>query len=49
VRKYQVQTSSILLDRTVMGSVVATNAPVLFLDTTATNQLRRFYRAFTNP
>ena len=43
------QTSANLLDWTVMGSVVVTTAPVLFLDATATNQFRHFSSAFTNP
>ena len=42
-------TSSNLLNWTDLGSIAATNAPVLFLDLAVTNRLRRFHRAFTNP
>ena len=42
---YQIETSTNLANWSVIGSVLATNTPVLFLDPAATNHARRFYRA----
>ena len=44
---YQIETSTNLLNWSTVGSVAATNAPVLFLDVAATSYIRRFYRAVT--
>jgi hypothetical protein len=42
---YQIESSTNLSNWSVIGSAVATNISVLFLDPAATNHLRRFYRA----
>jgi len=42
---YQIETSTNLANWSVIGSILATNTPVLFLDPAATNHARRFYRA----
>ena len=42
---YQIETSTNLVNWSAIGSVLATNTPVLFLDPAATNHARRFYRA----
>ena len=42
---YQIETSTNLANWSTIGSVLATNTPVLFLDPAATNRPRRFYRA----
>ncbi|MEI8040892.1 MAG: discoidin domain-containing protein [Verrucomicrobiota bacterium] len=44
---YQIETSTNLANWSVIGSVLATNTPVLFLDAAATNTTHRFYRAGT--
>ena len=42
---YQIETSTNLVNWSAIGSILATNIPVLFLDPAATNRARRFYRA----
>ncbi len=46
-QSYTVKASSNLIDWTVVGSVVASNAPVPFVDSSATTNARRYYRAVT--
>jgi hypothetical protein len=46
---YQIESSTNLMNWSLLGSVTASNTPVLFLDSAAANQPRRFYRAVSSP